>query len=255
LPTLFSFKTGALWLSSALFFPKIGDLRSRPHMNEMQPSSARLIAIGDIHGSLPALDAILEKISPTKTDTVVALGDYVDRGDHSKGVIDRLLELQNYCRLIPLRGNHEEMMESVVLRGGPPHAWLRYGGVDTLDSYGFSGDLGVVPESHRAFLAGLHDWFELDKDFFVHANYEPDVPLSKQEPEILRWTSLNQFMPGPHMSGKRAVVGHTAARDGEIFDVGYLVCLDTHIYGGGWLTAMDLSTGQLWQANQQGNIR
>jgi serine/threonine protein phosphatase 1 len=224
-------------------------------MNNTPSSSARTIAIGDIHGSLAALDSLLAEISPKAEDTVVTLGDYVDRGEHSKGVIDRLLEVRSYCNLIALRGNHEEMMENVVLHGASPHAWLRYGGVDTLDSYGFTGDLAVIPESHRAFLTNLRDWYELEKDFFVHANYEPDMALSQQEPEILKWTSLHQFMPGPHFSGKRAIVGHTAARDGEIFDVGYLVCLDTHIYGGGWLTAMDVASGRIWQADQSGKLR
>ena len=62
-------------------------------------------------------------------------------------------------------------------------------------------------------------------------------------------------IPGPHQSGKTAVVGHTASEEGEVLDADYLICLDTWCYGGGWLTAMDLRTRQTWQANQQGQSR
>ena len=224
-------------------------------MEEKTTLPGKTFAIGDIHGCLQALDAVLEAINPSEHDTVVTLGDYVDRGDDSRGVIDRLIELQKRCHLVPLRGNHEEMMVDVVIRGGPPHSWLRYGGVNTLDSYGFIGDMEVVPESHREFLLGLRDWHETEQHFFVHANYEEDLPLAQQEPEILRWTSLKDRMPGPHFSKKRAVVGHTAARDGEIFDVGYLICLDTFVYGGGWLTALDMQQGKIFQADRSGILR
>jgi serine/threonine protein phosphatase 1 len=214
----------------------------------------RAIAIGDIHGCRLALDALLQEIKPQTEDLVVTLGDYVDRGEDSKGVLDRLIELKGECQLVPIRGNHEDMMLE-VLEGAPPHNWLRFGGVDTLESYGFDGDLGVVPEDHRQFLKELVDWHEMEKWFFVHANYEPDLPLGQQEPDVLRWVSLFQMLPRPHMSGKKAVVGHTASRDGEVFDIGHLICLDTHVYGNGWLTAMEMDTGQLWQADRNGKLR
>ncbi len=106
----------------------------------------RTLVFGDIHGSLRALDTLLQAVSPKKTDKVVTLGDYVDRGDDTKGVIDRLLELREQCELVPIKGNHEEMMLDVIEFGAAPHSWLRYGGVDTLDSYGFTGNLSVIPE-------------------------------------------------------------------------------------------------------------
>lgn len=216
---------------------------------------ARTFAFGDIHGSLRAFDKLLEVVSPGSGDLVVTLGDYVDRGDNSKGVIDRLIELRDRCQLVTIKGNHEEMMLDVIEYGAPPHSWLRYGGVDTLDSYGFVGDLSVIPASHREFLMKLRDYHETETAFFVHANYDPDLALSDQEPEVIRWLSLHQSVPGPHFSGKRALVGHTAARDGEIFDIGYLTCIDTCIYGNGWLTCLELETGRIWQANRLGQLR
>ncbi|GIW98666.1 MAG: serine/threonine protein phosphatase [Pirellulaceae bacterium] len=217
--------------------------------------AGRLIAIGDIHGCATALERLIEAIAPRAEDTLVTLGDYVDRGPDSKGVIDRLIDLQQQCRLVALQGNHEEMMLDVVRDHQPYESWLRYGGVDTLDSYGFVGDLSVIPPSHFAFFESMVDYYETDTHFFVHANYDPVLPLEETDTYTLRWLKLSQFVPAPHFSGKRAVVGHTHDRGGEIFDVGHLVCLDTYCYGGQWLTAMDVKTGQVWQASQQGRLR
>jgi len=72
---------------------------------------------------------------------------------------------------------------------------------------------------------------------------------------VLRWESLKLRQPGPHCSGKTAIVGHTAQRDGEILDLGYLKCIDTCCYGEGWLTALDVDSGQVWQADKEGRMR
>lgn len=217
--------------------------------------SGRLIAIGDIHGCSAALRALLEAIQPTPEDTIVTLGDYVDRGQDSRGVVDQLITLSQHCQLKPLLGNHEEMMLDVIRDGQPPFRWLQYGGVDTLDSYGFCGDMSVIPQNHRDFFDSLLDFYETDSHFFVHANYNPKLPLQSQTEHSLRWQKLTEFVPPPHISGKRAVVGHTHDRGGEIFNVGYLICLDTFCYGGGWLTAMDMHTEELWQVNAEGELR
>ncbi len=217
--------------------------------------SNRIIAVGDIHGCSKALDAILGAMQLTSNDTLITLGDYVDRGPDTKGVIDRLIELSTSCKLVPLLGNHEEMMLDVLQEQSPPYRWLQYGGVDTLDSYRFTGDMKVIPEDHREFLAKLVDYYETDENFFVHANYDPDLALDEQPIDLLRWVKLTESIPEPHFSGRRAVVGHTHDRGGEIFSLGHLICLDTYCYGGGWLTAMDMASGQLWQANVEGKLR
>lgn len=217
--------------------------------------SGRLIAIGDIHGCLAALDAILNALAPQPNDTIVTLGDYVDRGSHSKGVVDRLIELGRHCHLKPLLGNHEEMMLDVVRDNQPPFRWLQFGGVETLDSYGFCGDMAVIPASHHEFFDSLLPFYETQEVFFVHANYNPRLPLDRQTPHALRWQKLTEVVPGPHVSGKLAVVGHTHDRGGEIFNVRHLICLDTFCYGGGWLTAMEFPSGRLWQADIEGRMR
>ena len=77
---------------------------------------SRTIAIGDIHGCLAALNTLIDAIQPQHDDTLVTVGDYVDRGPDSKGVLDRMLELEKMCNLVPLLGNHEEMMLAVIER-------------------------------------------------------------------------------------------------------------------------------------------
>ena len=96
--------------------------------------SARLIAIGDIHGCKLALDRLLDTINPSPRDTVVTVRDYPDRGPDSRGVIDRPIQLGKETRHIALLGNHEEMMLGVVRKEMPHDMWLRHGGVETLDS-------------------------------------------------------------------------------------------------------------------------
>jgi serine/threonine protein phosphatase 1 len=217
--------------------------------------SGRLIAIGDIHGCSVALDSILKAVAPQPEDTIVTLGDYIDRGIDSKGVIERLIELGHHCQLKPLMGNHEEMMLGVMEENLPPYRWLQFGGVETLDSYGFCGDMTVIPESHRTFFKNLLPYYESDEVFFVHANYHPKSPLDRQTPNALRWQKLTEFVPPPHINGKLAVLGHTHDRGGEIFSVGHLICLDTYCYGGGWLTAMEFPSREIWQADALGRMR
>lgn len=221
------------------------------------PSTAesRLFAIGDIHGCLAALDRLLEEINPQPQDTVVTLGDYVDRGPDSKGVIDRLIQLGERTHWMGILGNHEQMMLDVVRHGEPHHAWLRYGGVETLDSYGFTGHLDFLPPEHERFFDALGDYIELQDYLFMHAAYDPQLPMDQQPLEMLRWHSLRDGVPGPHYSGKTAVVGHTANRAGEVLDVGHLLCIDTCCYGGGWLTAVELHSRTFWQVSQQGQLR
>ena len=217
----------------------------------------RTIAIGDIHGCSLALDAILAAIAPAADDTLVTLGDYVDRGPDSKGVIDRLLAVAQTCRLVPILGNHEEMLLAVVEHLMPPDDWLRCGGQATVESYGESAPgVPALPPEHERFLRGCLSYFETDADILLHANYDPQRPIDEQELFTIRWRSLRDSIPAArHCSGKRVIVGHTPTRSGEIFDLGYLVGIDTCCYGGGWLTALDLASGQLWQADRGGNLR
>ena len=90
---------------------------------------------------------------------------------------------------------------------------------------------------------------------FVPAGYLADLPLERQPGAVLRRQSLDTERPGPHVSGKVAVVGHTPQKNGEILDLGHLLCIDTNCHGGGWLTALDVGSGHWSQANQKGEVR
>ena len=124
--------------------------------------------------------------------------------------------------------------------------WLEFGGITTLDSYGGLGQINHVPENHFQFLQSCRSWFETDTHIFLHANYDPALPLDQQDTRTLRWLSLLDYVPGPHLSGKIAVVGHTPHEN--ILDIGHLICLDTGCGNGGKLTAMEMGSGEIWQA-------
>jgi len=108
----------------------------KPQVSSLRPRAPRVIAIGDVHGCSPALNAILDCVDLAADDTLVTLGDYIDRGPDSRGVIDALLAVAKKCRLIPILGNHEEMLLAVVDGQISPADWLRAGGLATLGSYG-----------------------------------------------------------------------------------------------------------------------
>lgn len=214
----------------------------------------RTIAIGDIHGCSIALSAIIEAIGPTVDDTLVFLGDYVDRGIDSKGVLDQLIALPNRCKVVTILGNHEEMMVHALSSRSDFQFWLNCGGDSALDSYGSSSQIDLIPPAHIRFLKSCIPYFETDSHIFLHANYLPEIPLAELDDQMLRWKSLRDYTPSErHYSGKVAVVGHTP--HDEIFDNGYLVCLDTRAWDGGWLSAMDVTSGEIWQTNERGDLR
>jgi serine/threonine protein phosphatase 1 len=215
----------------------------------------RTIAIGDIHGCSAALEALLEAIRPRPDDTIVTLGDYINRGLDSKGVIERLMKLSRQCRLVPLLGNHDQMLLDVRSGKYPIYWLLEIGGTTTFDSYGTGRDLNLIPDDHYEVLEACLDYYETDTHIFVHANYFPDIPMDEQPVGMLRWESLREMTPGPHESGKIVIVGHTSQKNGEILDLGHVKCIDTFCCGGGWLTALDVKTEEVWQADREGNLR
>jgi serine/threonine protein phosphatase 1 len=219
----------------------------------------RLLAIGDIHGCLLALDTLLDRITPGPEDQLITLGDYLDRGPDSRGVLERLIALNATGRLIPLRGNHDEML--LLARDGRDRClWLTCGGRNTLASYGIpdgtDGDYQAIPDRHFGFLEeDCRDYYETDTHFFVHANVDPDLPLAEQSTAVLYWDKLF-VTQRPHLSGKVMVCGHTRQRSGVPLSLGHTICIDTGVYEpAGWLTGLDVLSGEYWQANQRGEFR
>ncbi len=215
---------------------------------------ARTLAIGDVHGCGAALAAVLAEVGPRPDDLVVTLGDYVDRGPDSAGVIRTLLALAGRCHLIPIRGNHDQMMLDARRDEHYRRLWLSLGGDATLASYG-GGTLADVPADHWDFLArACVDSVETATHLFVHGGVMADVPVEDHSADELQW---QPFPPArPHQCGKVVVCGHTAQADGLPKTVGHAVCLDTASDApGGWVTVLDVAAGRYWQANQAGDVR
>jgi serine/threonine protein phosphatase 1 len=122
-----------------------------------------------------------------------------------------------------------------------------------MDSYG--GDPSQIPADHVEFMRDLAKFHETDTHIFLHANYLPELALEDQPDQTLLWTHLNMRLPSAHVSGKKVVVGHTPQTSGDILDLGHLVCIDTYCYGGGWLTAWDAGSGEVFQADPNGQLR
>lgn len=222
----------------------------------------RTIAIGDIHGCAQALGSLLEVIEPERDDVIISVGDYVNRGPDTRGVIERLIALEGHCTLVPLLGNHDQMLlDALAGQAQAFSIWMRMGGGSTLLSYGASpggvtrNELGRIPAEHVAFLKRCRAFLETESHIFLHAKYDPQLPMDRQPDWLLRWETLRDGIPTPHISGKPVIAGHTSQKDGEMLDAGHLVCIDTYCHGGGWLTAIEAHTHQVWQADRQGKVR
>jgi serine/threonine protein phosphatase 1 len=219
----------------------------------------RVLASGDIHGCLGQLDDLLAWVAPTRADDLVFLGDYVDRGPDTRGVLNRLLELKQQWPVVCLRGNHEIMMLEARDGGrSERQMWLSVGGVQALGSYGpalgVSGTLADVPPGHWEFLEHeLLPYHETDRFVFVHAGLYPDLPMAEQPDNMLYWEFLPDAMR--HESGKPVICGHSSQRSGVPKVIPGAVCIDTCAYSGGWLTCLDALSGRYWQVDAIGRRR
>jgi serine/threonine protein phosphatase 1 len=172
-----------------------------------------LTAIGDIHGCLQSLNALLNRLDPSPDDHLLFVGDYIDRGPDSKGVIDRLLGLRKAVPCTFLRGNHEAMMID-YLESGSFRLWRMNGGVSTLQSYLGDNDGSEVhiPAAHAEFVRDTKLYHETDDFLFVHAGLRPDLTVEKnlEEPdeEVLLWE--RGHLEATKMVWEKTVVcGHT----------------------------------------------
>jgi len=215
----------------------------------------RLLAIGDMHGCLTAVETLLDVVQPAADDELVTLGDYVDRGPDSRGVIDRLLQLETQTRWIPLLGNHDILFrEWIDGTLDVPDGWLSVGGAETLASY---GGVGGVPLAHQYFLEErCRLWYEPEGSdvFFVHGSAFPALPLEEQTLDWLVWRRITDQL-WPHESGKTMICGHTAQRSGRPLVLPGAICIDTWVFGEGWLTCYDVRAQIFTQANQVGQVR
>jgi len=220
-------------------------------MQSRNEFSSRVIAIGDIHGHHSSLNSLLELIQPTPADTIVTLGDYVNRGPNSSQVLETLANLHQTCRHIAILGNHDEMMLDSKNDVNAEGRWLYNDGDLTLESYGPKATIEAVPNHHWDFLESCVPYYETDRFVFTHANYCRYSSLPDQPTSLLRWTAIEEEPPKQHVSGKTFIVGHSP---GQIRDLGYCRCIDTGCSIGGVLTAMEVNTGKIWQVTEVGDV-
>lgn len=181
---------------------------------ENRTDNSKYIAIGDIHGCAESLKALLVKIRPYRDRIHVFIGDYIDRGPDSRGVVDAVMEFAREHNCIFLRGNHESMLSDAI-RTGERTFWMINGGLETLESYQVK-DPVQIPEDHRHFLAEGRLWFETPDYLFIHAGLDPDRSVKEQlaSPDIAH-TALweRSHVHQPVVWEKPVIFGHTPVRE------------------------------------------
>lgn len=219
--------------------------------------NSRLYVIGDIHGRLDLLDQVIAAIHRDVEEhgpdaLSVTLGDYIDRGPASRGVLDRLIESPFRTPYVALKGNHEEFLELFLADPAVGEHWRRLGGLETLHSYGVPvADLMVgrnyeqaadrlraaLPAEHVNFLQSLKTSFGHGKYFLCHAGVRPGVPLERQSDQDLLWIR-DEFLNSKVNFGKIVVHGHTPVEEPEVLP--NRINIDTGAFATGQLTCMVL---------------
>lgn len=205
-----------------------------------------IYAIGDIHGCIKTLKALMAKLPYTPDDLLVFMGDYIDRGPDSKAVVDYLLDLsQHHDKLVLLRGNHEQMALDAMraAEGRTDLDWYLApnGAKATLKSYG-----GALHPAHAFMFQSLLLCYETDDYFFCHAGVDANFPLHKQPKETLLWMR-EPFIHSTLDYGKKIVFGHTQLE--EVLITPNKIGIDTGCVKGRKLSAIQLPTEQVFSVD------
>lgn len=204
---------------------------------------SQIYAIGDIHGCLGHLERLMEKINPDpQQDRLVFIGDYIDRGPDSRGVVEFILNLkENFPaeHVICLMGNHERMFLD-FLQGENEFLFLLNGGVPTLESYwgrNWQNHPRRLPPEHYEFFQQLRLTYETQDYIFVHGGLKPGVPLAEQQEEDLLWIR-EEFLISEEDFGRRVIFGHTPFPKPFIWP--NKIGIDTGAVYGNYLTCIKL---------------
>lgn len=205
-------------------------------------------AIGDVHGCVGKLEPLLErcmKHCAGRPMRLVFVGDYIDRGPDSRGVIDRVRRVQSEMpgEVVCLRGNHEALLIDAV-KTGDEGLWLRNGGVQTLVSYGVA-QASALPRDHLDWIASLRLFVDDGRRFFVHAGVNPATPLDHQSERDLVWIR-EPFLSSDRNYGRLIVHGHTPLPGGRPDLRRNRLNIDTAAVYGGPLTAAAFSGEKTW---------
>jgi serine/threonine protein phosphatase 1 len=201
----------------------------------------RVLIIGDVHGCLGTLQRLLEKIQwCPDSDRLIFLGDYVDRGEDSRGVIEHVMQISRTGERVDcLMGNHERVLLDFI-EGRDASTFFLNGGTSTLNSYrtfqrGYENAL--IPEDHILFLRSLKLWIELDDYYVVHAGLRPGVELESQSQEDLLWIR-DSFIFSDYPFRKKIIFGHTPFSSPLVME--NKIGLDTGAVYGNKLTCLEL---------------
>ena len=208
----------------------------------MKISEMSVYAIGDIHGYSLVLKNLIEQVQPRLEDTLVFLGDYVDKGPDVAGVLDYLCELEKKLHCFFLRGNHDQLLLNAIASDQAYSPWRWVAGDTPLSSYG-EGDerevLKLIPECHVDFLQhSCKLYWENEEFIFVHGGISPFTEPVEEDEHRLMSAVLRDAQP--HCSGKTVVCGHSTQASGKIADRGHTICIDTGISKGMYLTCLNL---------------
>jgi serine/threonine protein phosphatase 1 len=226
------------------------------------PQATRIYAIGDIHGRADLLYDMVERIDddlcrrPIERAVEIYLGDYIDRGDDSKAVIDILCRRLVHRNAICLRGNHEAILEDFLQDADVLHSWIRLGGLNTLTSYGVpikpSTQLmparlhrafcDALPRTHVLFLQCLRNAYRCGDYLFVHAGIRPGVPLEHQVQDDLIWIR-EEFLQSTVNHGCTVVHGHTPVTHPQVLS--NRINIDTGAVFTGRLTCLVLEAASV----------
>jgi serine/threonine protein phosphatase 1 len=250
--------------------------RRRPPVPAARLAEGKAVyAIGDIHGRLDLLEQTLSLVAEDAhrhpkdvSRSLVFVGDYIDRGPDSRGVIERLLDdpLPGFTT-VRLMGNHEDSLLRFIDRRSDGLAWLTYGGLETLMSYGVAvrklppdpataeelrqATWAALPAAHEAFLrrCSLH---HVEDDYvFVHAGLRPGHALDDQSPQDLLWIR-DDFLRSPTpLPGMVVVHGHTICDIAQ--DKGHRINIDTGAFSSGRLTTLVLRGAATLFLNTESN--
>jgi len=235
----------------------------------MGTSPTRTLVIGDIHGKLKLFNRLLDEMTYDPfEDRLILIGDLVDRGEDSRGVVARAIELkrQSPNRVVVIRGNHEAMMLAALAYPESEQAelWYYNGGVETLQGYMDEDGNLDVPESHWDFLASLPTWYEDDHAIYVHASLPEDEngkflhPREAPESPELYWARNRHFFA--EYKGKTVVFGHTIT--GMVFGEREkvwvresVICVDTGAYLTGVLSGIELPSRRTFGVSEATEIQ
>ena len=186
------------------------------------------VVIGDIHGCARSLAALLEKLKPYEDRKFVFIGDYIDRGPDSKGVVDRVLQFAQNHDCVLLRGNHEQMMLDSQYTGDA-QLWMMNGGVTTMQSYEGAPIEVDLPPEHQKFYSNTNLYFDTPGYFFSHAGLPPDITVeeAKGDPDYENsfiWT--RSHIGASRLKWEKPVIfGHTPVPEPVLDDL--MINIDT----------------------------